>query len=200
MFKPTILFVALLLAMLPIIEAKAQGGPPPLTVALFNEATAMPFGQFLSTPVHPGIQVGSEFSWREGKHFRLYPVINIGWLLHQKLFQGVFVNAELGVDYKTGFGLNLKSKIGLGYLHTFTTQQEYQFEEGRFLSKRDRGNSRLMPSFSLGLGYALDKKNPRTTEIFTWYQTWLEYPYSPGFIPLMSHSSLYIGAKFYPHK
>jgi hypothetical protein len=30
------------------------------------------------------------------------------------------------------------------------------------------------------------------------YQSWLEYPYSPGFIPLMSHTSLQVGTKFYP--
>lgn len=193
-----IIFLAL--AVLVTTGSWAQHNPPPVTIALFNESTSMPFSRFMTTPFHPGIQAGTEFNWKEGRHLRLYPTINIGWMLHQKLFQGIFVNTEIGLDYKTGFGLNLKTKIGLGYLHTFTTQQEFQLEEGQFRSKRDRGNSRLMPSLALGLGYTLDKNNPRSTEIFTLYQTWIEYPYSPGFIPLMSHTSLYLGAKFYPYK
>lgn len=121
-------------------------------------------------------------------------------MFHQKLFQGIYGNVELGLDFKTGFGLNVKSKLGLGYLRTFSTRQEYQFEDGHYSSKRDRGNSRIMPSITLGLGYNIRHKDPYSPEIFVLYQTWLEYPYSPGFIPLMSHTNLMLGTKFYPIK
>lgn len=170
----------------------------PVTISLFNESTTIPYTTFLNGPIHPGVQIGTEFDWKESKHFRLYPSVSIGYMFHKKLFQGLYANFELGVDYKTSFGLNLKTKIGLGYLHTFNTQQEFQFDEGRYKSRKDSGNSRLIPSFTTGLGYRLQPKKANSPEIFLLYQSWIEYPYSPGFISLMSHTNLHMGVKFYP--
>ena len=172
----------------------------PVTISVFSEATTIPFTTFLNTPIHPGVQVGTEFEWKEGHHFRLYPAVNAGYMFHRKLFQGFYANVELGFDFKTSFGLNLKSKLGLGYLHTFTTQQEFQLQNGHYESKRDNGNSRIMPSITLGIGYDLLRNDPYSPEIFILYQSWLEYPYSPGFIPLMSHTSFHLGGKFYTSK
>jgi hypothetical protein len=190
-------FSIFLLTLLLVNAGKAQ---QPVTVSFFNEATTIPYTRFINTPVHPGIQVGTEFGWREGKYVSLYPTINLGYMLHRKLFQGIYVNVELAFDVKTGFGLNFKSRLGLGYLHTFTTQQEFQFNDGKYESKPDRGNPRLMPSLTLGLGYSLRRGNGESPEIFVLYKSWIEYPYSPGFIPLMSHADLHLGVKIYPFK
>lgn len=169
-------------------------------VSLFSESTSVPFTTFLPSPMHPGVQVGTEFDWKGSDHFRLYPQVNIGYMFHDKLFNGIYINAELGFDYQFSFGLNLKSALGIGYLHTFSAQQEFQFKGGEYVSGRDKGNSRLMPSLSFGLGYRLKPSDPRSVELFITHQTWLEYPYSPGFIPVMSHTNTHIGSKFYPFK
>jgi hypothetical protein len=118
-------------------------------------------------------------------------------MYHRHLFQAVFVDVEVGFDYKTSLRLNVKTKIGLGYLHTFTTQQEYQFDDGRYVSRADKGNMRIMPSFTLGLGYDLKKDDGQSPEIFILYQSWIEFPYSPGFIPLMSHTNVHFGTRFF---
>jgi len=183
-----------------LLQVKAGHAQQPVVVTLLNEATTIPFTTFTNTPVHPGIQVGTEFGWREGKHISLYPTINLGYMFHRKLFQGIYLNVELAFDVKTGFGLNFKSRLGLGYLHTFTTQQEFQFKNGQYESKSDWGNPRLMPSLTLGLGYNLRRGNDESPEIFVLYKSWIEYPYSPGFIPLMSHADLQLGVKIYPFK
>jgi hypothetical protein len=54
-----------------------------------------------------------------------------------------------------------------------------------------------MPSLSLGAGYRLKRESAESPEIFMLYQSWAEYPYSPGFIPLMTHISLHLGFKYY---
>ena len=172
----------------------------PLKISFFNESTSIPYTQLLSTPVHPGMQIGTEFDWKETNKIRLFPSVNVGYMFHNKLFQGIYANVELGFDYKFSFGLNLKSSLGVGYLHTFTTRKEYQFIDGAYVAKGDKGNSRIMPSFSLGMGYRLKPDDVKSTELFLMYQSWLEFPYSPSFIPLMSHNSFHIGSKFYPFK
>ncbi len=176
---------------------KAQHKPIPVTISVFNEATAIPFTKFVTTPVHPGVQVGSGITYKEGKHGHLMQAFNIGYIFHSKLFHGFFINTELGYDYKLHFGVNLKTAVGIGYLLTFSTQQAYQFKNGRFEAGRDKGNSHATLSLATGLGYRLKKKDPHSPEVFMMYQGWAEYPYSPGFIPVMTHANLHLGTKFF---
>lgn len=196
--KQYLLFV--LAAGLLMQPAKAQKHPTPVTISVFNEATAIPFTRFITTPVHPGVQAGSGFSYRERKHTHLFHTFNIGYVFHNKLYHGFFITTELGYDYKFNFGLNLKTSLGIGYLHSFSTQKEYQFKNGSYKSGRDRGNSRVLLSLGTGLGYRLQKNNRYSPEIFMIYQGWAEYPYSPGFIPVMTHTNLQLGTKFFIHQ
>lgn len=179
------------------VSAHAQTSLP-VRLSIFNENTSMPFSKGLTTPIHPGIEVGTEFQWKETQRFRLYPTATIGYLFHKHLYQAIFINGALGLDVKFGFGLNIKALLGVGYMHTFTTQQEYHFDNGSYKRKSDRGNARVTPSLSLGLGYRLKPSEVQSPEVFALYQTWIEYPYSPGFISLMAHTNVHLGYKFYP--
>jgi hypothetical protein len=85
-------------------------------------------------------------------------------------------------------------------MHSFRTQKEYQFKNGSYESRRDKGSGRAMVSFGTGLGYRTEKKNNYSPEIFVMYRGWAEYPYSPGFIPVMTHTNLQLGTKFFIHK
>ena len=172
----------------------------PINISIYNQSTSVPFTKFVTSPLHPGVQIGTEFKGKIKNYWRLYPSLNIGYMFHRKLFQGIYLNADVGIDYRTNSGINIKGKLGLGYLHTFSTQQEFQFNGRRYESKSDRGNARIMPSLTLGLGYTLDRDNPHSAEVYFLYQSWIEYPYSPGFIPLMPHTNLHLGTKFYLFK
>ena len=169
----------------------------PIKLAIGNEATTVPFTTFINESLHPTIQLGTEYTYRNRKHSELYQTGNIGYIYHKHLYQGIYINTGIGYDYKTGFGLKLKSNLEVGYLHTFTTQDEFQFENGEYVNGADNGNSRVMPSLSVGVGFAFNKDGKVFSELFVLYKSWIEYPYSPGFIPLMSHTIIEIGYKFY---
>jgi len=169
----------------------------PVKLAFSNEATAIPYTRLFTTPVHPCIQIGTEYQYKAGPHYEFYQTANLGYIFHNYLYQGIYLNTGIGYDYKFNFGLKLKSSFEVGYLHTFTTQDEYQFGDKEYVNGTDRGNSRLMPALSIGAGYLLKKGNSNSPEIFLLYKSWVEYPYSPGFIPMMAHISLEIGGKFY---
>jgi len=169
----------------------------PVKLAFSNEATAIPYTRLFTTPVHPCIQLGTEYQYKAGPHHEFYQTANLGYIFHNYLYQGIYLNTGIGYDYKFDFGLKLKSSFELGYLHTFTTQDEYQFRDEDYVNGADRGNSRLMPALSIGAGFLLNKGNSNSPEIFLLYKSWVEYPYSPGFIPVMAHISLEMGGKFY---
>lgn len=169
----------------------------PLRLAFGDEATAIPYTKLFSTPFHPVVQAGTEFGYMENSHNHLYQTANLGYIYHKYLYQGIYLSTELGYDYRFDFGLNLKALFGLGYLQTFAVSDEYQFKDGEYVLGKDRGNARLMPSLSIGAGYRIKPHEEHSPEVFLLYQSWLEYPYSPGFIPLMTHIDLMIGMKFF---
>lgn len=172
-----------------------QGKPIPINVSIFNESTAIPFTRFVTTPIHPGLQLGTEFNYKVKEYSRLFQTANISYFYHNYLAQGIGLNTELGYEYRLKFGLAFSGLLGLGYMHTLATSEEFTFANGQYVKKVDKGNARLYPSFSLDIGYYLKKADKNSPKIFIRYQSWAEYPYSPDFIPVMTHINLHVGAK-----
>lgn len=189
-------FRKFLLFLLITVPFTGLGQGLPLSVSVFNESTAIPFTRFVTTPVHPGIQVGTEFNYRVREHGRLFQTVNLSYFYHRHLNQGIGLNSEFGYEYKIIPQLSLSVLVGLGYMHTFATATEYTFVDGQYEKKADRGNARLFPSVSFDAGYYLKKDSPLHPRLFIRYQSWIEYPYSPDFIPLMTHINLHLGATF----
>ena len=195
MLRPLLLLF--LLATVPWCTLTAQENLP-LTLSLFNESTSMPFTDWWSSPVHPGVQVGTSFGTVSDRRLQLSPGIQVGYLFHRKLFQGLYARVNLGLDYRHPSGISLKAQLGAGYLRTYAVRTEYRMDGGQLVPRRDRGNHRVMPSLSWGVGYRLRPRDPQSTEIFLLHETWVEYPYAGDFIPVMAHTNMHLGATFYP--
>lgn len=174
-----------------------QGKAIPINISFFNESTAIPFTKFVTTPIHPGLQLGSEFNYKVKEHSRLFQTANISYFYHNYLAQGIGLNTELGYEYRLKFGLAFSGLLGIGYMHTFATAEEFTFTNGQYVKKSDKGNARLYPSFSIDIGYYIKKTEKNSPKIFIRYQSWAEYPYSPDFIPVMTHINLHVGVNFF---
>ncbi|MEW2923297.1 hypothetical protein AB1A65_17640 [Muricauda sp. ANG21] len=170
-----------------------------MEVSIFNESTALPFSGFDFKPLHPGVQMGMETPLKTTPDHKTFISMNIAFTFHKELFQAVSLNLTLGHDIKMDMGVSLKGGLGVGYTHTFNVNEAYRFSHGEYRKTNDSGNSRFTPSISLGLGYRFDPNDFESTEVFIQRQYWLEIPYSPGFIPLMSHTNSSIGLKLYPY-
>lgn len=84
----------------------------PIIISAFNEATAVPFTRFFTTPIHSGIQVGTEFNYKEKEHGRLFQTANLSYYYHTYLSQGIGITTELGYEYRLSFGLAFE-----GFMH-----------------------------------------------------------------------------------
>ncbi|MBL7963638.1 MAG: hypothetical protein JNM31_07310 [Flavobacteriales bacterium] len=166
-----------------------------LSISLFNQSTAIPYTRFFTTPVHPGIQVAAELDLNERPRGRAFTGAHLGYFFHNHLAQGFYIGADLGYETRTTIGISFAGMLGLGYLRTYATKPEFILQNGIYQQERDRGNGRIMPSLSLETGYYL-RPDRHSSQFFIRYQSWLEYPYSPGFIELMSHISLHVGVRF----
>lgn len=175
----------------------AQNKTKPINLSLFNESTAIPFTRFFTTPIHLGIQLGTEFNYSVKQHARLFQTANGSYFYHNHLAQGIGLNTELGYEYRLKNGLSFATLLGIGYMHTFATTEEFILKDGQYVKRTDNGNARLYPSLSFDVGYYLKKTQINSPKIFLRYQSWAEYPYSPDFIPVLTHINLHIGAKFF---
>lgn len=171
----------------------------PVSISIFNEATAIPFTRLVTTPIHPGIQVGTEWDYHVKAHSRLFQTANLQYYYHRYLCQGVGISSELGLEHRFSGGFSIAGLFGLGYMHTFTTAEEFVFENGTYTQKGDAGTGRLTTSLAIDLSYSLYKMDAQGTRVFLRYQPWLEYPFSPGFIPVMTHINLHAGVKLFLH-
>jgi hypothetical protein len=170
----------------------------PVSISLLNESTAIPYTRFITTPVHPGIQFGTEADLKQYTQTRLFGALHIGYYYHKSFAQGIYIKPSLGFEYRHSSGFAVSGSLGLGYLHTFTTQEEYKLDNGSYVKHKDSGNARIMPSLGLALNYYLQADNLQSPKIFFGYESWIEYPFSPGFIPLMTHLSTQLGVQFHP--
>jgi len=177
-----------------------QGKGIPVKISLFNESTAIPFTKFLTTPIHPGFQLGTEFNYRNKERSRFFQTANLCYFYHNYLAQGIGLNSAFGYEYRLNFGVAFAGLLGIGYMHTFATTEEFILLKGQYEKKTDKGNARFFPSFSLDISYYLKREKSNGPAIFIRYQSWAEYPYSPDFIPVMTHINLHTGAKFFIHK
>ncbi|MFZ5999445.1 MAG: hypothetical protein ACOYW3_02985 [Bacteroidota bacterium] len=185
----------------PMWATYAQGGGNyPVTVTVFNEGVSVPFTQFVSRPLHPGIMLESNRFFNEGSKSSFGWSVSVGYYFHRHFAQGLFAQAHMLYRYKTNSGVYGQVQLGTGYLHVFRTAPEYRLENGRYVKHADWGSGRMAPSFGLELGYALNRSDVLSPRVFTRYQAWVQYPFSPGFIPLLSHTNLHLGYSFYPFK
>ena len=190
-------FLGVFFSFLPLLIFGQGNKLIPLSLSFFNEATAIPFTQAFSTPIHPGLQIGTEFSLKSRSSSRLFQTANLSYFYHHRLNHGISVYSELAYEQRLKFGPAFSALFGLGYLHTFATAEEFSFQDGQYLNKNDRGNARLLASLAFDVGCYVKKDKANSPKIFLRYQSWLEYPYSPGFIPLMTHTNLHLGTKFF---
>ncbi len=147
--------------------------------------------------MHAGGQIGSEYNYKSSERSRLYQTLHLSYFYHRHLTQAISLQTDIGYEYRLRMGLSMSALFGLGYMHSFATAAEYLLVDGQYVRKADKGNARLAASLSLEVAYYLRPSQPNSARIFLRYQSWVEYPYSPDFIPLMTHINLHLGFAFF---
>jgi hypothetical protein len=195
-FLKALFFLCMLIPAGPI-SAQNQKGSLPIRLTLFSESTSIPFVDgFVTNPLHPGVSIGTEWALKRWSKSRIVQGLNGGYYHHKGLAQGVFLGTDFRYERQLPLSLYASVGLGIGYLHTFRTQDEFRLEDGRYILKKDRGTPHAIISVPLEIGFRLRSHNPYSPRIFVQYQPWIEYPFSPNFIPLMTHANLAVGYSF----
>lgn len=190
--------IALILLLFPFTATAQDSQNYPITISVFNQGVSYPYSQLITQPIHPGVMLETNHFFKSGTHSWGWNV-SVGYYFHRHFANGFFLQGNLLYRYQSASGIYGQLLLGTGYLHVFRAADEYKLQNGKYVKNTDWGNGRIMPSIGIELGYKLRKEEPLSSSVFIRYQTWIQYPFSPGFIPLLSHTNLHLGYTFYPN-
>lgn len=186
------MFVCLIGTSVHAQESKNPHGFP-LKISLMDESLTFPNGAFLRYDFNPAIMIGTEHVLKQKPKSEWYLGSNLGFFYHKEWQTGIFLNGEFG--YRRHFGRwNVHGKLGLGYLHSFTSGPVYQLEDGVLSETANTGTPTLLPSATIGLGYRIGK-SPSSPVIFADMMMSAEIPFN---FYTGIHQFTGLGIKFYP--
>jgi len=166
-----------------------------LTFSVFNHSISTPFHKIVTTPFHPGVQVGIEGRYVETQHSKLFQTLNLGWFYNKYNGTGFYVNTELSYRYTTRYKIFAEIHVGLGYLRTYHPVDIYELNSsGTYTKARDSGYSSPLVSFAFGLGYAIKSSSDFSFAPFVLYESLIQTRYSSD-VEVFPQSALHVGVR-----
>lgn len=168
----------------------------PLELTFLNHATTRPFNSTILRILHPGVSLGTEYAYKEGRLGMLYQNINAGYYYNEFIAKAFFLQTSLGYRYTAGFGLFGDITLGIGYHLSFHPGKVFKLnEQGEYERAKSPGRSAMMVSSSLGIGYDFNRKAGLPMSLFIRYQPFFQTPYNfrdSWLVQAMLHAGLRI--------
>ena len=198
MTKEKILVITLVLFLvngaLSQAENKIQQNMP-WHISLMKENISIPIVSPLKYSYHPALMIGTEYVLKTNKNHDLHLFGNLGYYYHKYWESTPFL------DIGTGYRHHIKRfsfypRLGIGYAHIFRPTPVYKFKEGQFKKVKDFGSPVFQSSFSMNIGFKLNKKE-LAPKLYITYMFAIQFPYNDfgGF-----HQFIGFGYQFHPFK
>jgi hypothetical protein len=165
----------------------------PVTVSVFTVATQLPGGKV--TPIHPGIEVGTEFRYNKSDKNQWLQTVKVGGYYHKYSQTAIQVYSELNYRRKIVQKLRGDFKLGAGYLYAIPDLQTFILEDGTYKKKSNPGRSQLMVSTALGVRYRLSHSND-APQLFMHIQSFLQMPFIKSYVPVLPNTALHMGVSW----
>lgn len=195
----TLLFAFLIFSSNCLAQGRSQF---PVVISVFNTASELPGTGYLgvfTNPIHPGISIGTEYSYKSNPHHQLFQTVNLSYFFHQYAQHGIQLYSEFGYRYWLKNGLHFGPKLGIGYLHSIPEAQVFKLNaNGEYDRKINFGRAQFMADFVVQIGYEFRKENP--IDVFLNYQFLMQMPFVNEYVPILPNSALHVGVAFYPFK
>lgn len=167
------------------------------SMAVYNTQNAFPFGKFaglFKEILHPGVEfgIGKNFSTRQ--HHDFFAELRAGYFFHRFVQYGIPVYLNFGYRYKTLKSLDAATSLGAGYLHSIPATAKFKLDDdGVYKNSKGIGRMQAMVTFTIGLGYTINRTGTKPVRIFSNYQQRLQLPFVKSYVPLLPYNSFMIG-------
>ena len=159
-----------------------------LSTSFNSEAIGFPFTNY--SPVHPGVEIASNFLLKDKSHSIRFLNLKLGFYHHRRIENAFYLGSEYqhtlkALRKKLGIDLN----CGIGYMHLFYPSEIYEQDgNGNFKVVNQFGKPRFYANVSVGVSYiGWVKIVPYLKQEFL-----LQTPFS-GATSILPHSIVKIG-------
>lgn len=170
---------------------QAQIKPKTLRVGLLNQSFSLPSWELTKLPIHPTVNVGSEFRIKQGKHWRRTFGADFYYYYQKSTEHALMLDATYRLGYQFKFGLIANFTTALGYKHAILTSTKYKLNDGVFEEKTHFGKPQGNVKLGLGLEYPLSEKYSLTTD----YKVMAVAPFGDRILPFSVNTFLGVGLK-----
>jgi hypothetical protein len=167
----------------------------PVSLSFFDNQTQLLTAVF-GGRFHPGLSIGTYHLYRQKPHHEWFQTLKLGYFYHQFSEQAVQLYTEAGYRYLHKSGTYAEALAGVGYLHAFPDVQQFDFENGRYVQKKNFGRPQFMATAALLLGYDFDKKGKWPLRLFLEYQFWLQMPFVNKYVPVLPNTAIHLGVVY----
>ncbi len=192
--KKLLLAAGLLGLLFPFARA-ADSLSHPLLISFYNNATLLPGAAEMgvwSVPIHPGVSIGTEFTYGKKRSHSWLQTVNLAYHYHQYALHSLQLYSEGAYRRHFRNGMDAEAKFGLGYLHSIPDAQIFELnEEGRYEAKSNWGRPQGMASLAIGLGYTFPGEKP--VRAFLNYRFYLQAPFVNEYVPMLPNTALHLG-------
>ncbi len=126
------------------------------TVDLFHQSRRLPLGdRFLKTPVNPGLQIRYHQTVLGSGSLKGAGLVQAGYLQFDQLFRAVNIGGGGEAVWKSESGFYASYILAFDYQRIFTGNNNFEWINGRYKQKTDRGRSYLrITPVDISIGYA----------------------------------------------
>lgn len=156
-------------------------------------ATQFPGGKI--TPVHPGLELGTEFRYNHSDKNQWLQTIKLAGYYHQYSQTALQLYSELNYRRKIFQKISGDVKLGMGYMYAIPDLQTFELKDGIYEEKITSGRSQFMVSVAMGLRYQLSESFDGP-QLFMNMQCFLQMPFIKRYVPVLPNTALHAGVAF----
>lgn len=174
----------------------AQDKSQSISISLLKENSPTAIKSLLNPfqkPFYFGGAIGYEWKRKQINSYSFHHVLQLGYYHHKLHHQNIFLMWKPKFQLTIAQRLHLKLFPGIGYAHTFPTQETYELKDGEYQRKDNFGKPHAMLSIGGGLGFQFQNN----MEFFIHSEFAATLPYAPeGTLPFNLSSIFTTGINF----
>jgi hypothetical protein len=156
-----------------------------------NESMSLPSWKLTKLPIHPTLNIGTDFRVKSGKHWQRSFGTDFYYYYQKSSEHALMLDATYRIGYKFNFGLQTNFTPALGYKHAILTGNKYELKDGKFEKTTHFGKPQGNLKLGLGLEYPLTDKYSLTSD----YKAMFVAPQGDRILPFSINTFLGVGLK-----
>ncbi|MEE9383356.1 MAG: hypothetical protein V3V08_08075 [Nannocystaceae bacterium] len=162
-----------------------------------SEATALPSHRLVRRPLHPGIDLGAEYSLTRPRPFQVALGISVGFFRHDQFRDGYWLQPNLRFGYTLPYGLEFAGMVGTGLFLAVSSLDTYREDSGGYVDAAPRIHPELLASLGAELGYDFGLTTRSPVTVFVRYTFSVETPFATSVgVPVLPLTTFHLGARF----